>query len=68
MELTGKIIKGIAGFYYVHVVGSGVYECRAKGVFRNRKMKPLVGDNVIIDVLDEGGKKGECVRNPATEK
>ena len=29
--MQGKIIKGIAGFYYVHVVGSGVYECRAKG-------------------------------------
>lgn len=56
--MQGKIIKGIAGFYYVHVVESGVYECRAKGVFRNRKMKPLVGDNVIIDVLDEGEKKG----------
>lgn len=56
--MQGKIIKGIAGFYYVHVVRSGVYECRAKGVFRNRKMKPLVGDNVIIDVLDEGEKKG----------
>ena len=56
--MQGKIIKGIAGFYYVHVVGSGVYECRAKGVFRNRKMKPIVGDNVIIDVLDEGEKKG----------
>lgn len=56
--MQGKIIKGIAGFYYVHVVGSGIYECRAKGVFRNRKMKPLVGDNVIIDVLDEGEKKG----------
>ena len=65
--MQGKIIKGIAGFYYVHVVGSGVYECRAKGVFRNRKMKPLVGDNVIIDVLDEGEKR-ERVRNPATEK
>ena len=25
--MTGKIVKGIAGFYYVHVAGSGVYEC-----------------------------------------
>ena len=32
--LKGKIIKGIAGFYYVDVVGSGVYECKAKGIFR----------------------------------
>ena len=32
--MTGKIVKGIAGFYYVKVVGSGIYECRAKGIFR----------------------------------
>lgn len=57
-ELTGKIIKGIAGFYYVHVEDRGVYECRAKGVFRNVHIKPLVGDNVRMDVLDESEKKG----------
>ncbi len=56
--MQGKIIKGISGFYYVHVVESGIYECRAKGVFRNRKLKPLVGDNVEIDILDEKEKKG----------
>ena len=46
--MTGKIIKGIAGFYYVHVVGSGVYECKAKGIFRKLNKKPLVGDDVEI--------------------
>ena len=51
--MQGKIIKGIAGFYYVHVAESGIYECKAKGVFRNRKIKPLVGDNVEIEILDE---------------
>lgn len=56
--MQGKIIKGIAGFYYVHVVGKGVYECKAKGIFRNRKEKPLVGDNVEIEILDEAEKKG----------
>lgn len=56
--MQGKIVKGISGFYYVHVVESGIYECKAKGVFRNRKLKPLVGDNVIIDILDEETKKG----------
>ncbi len=49
----GKIIKGIAGFYYVHVVESGLYECKAKGVFRKEKIKPLVGGIVEIDILDE---------------
>lgn len=56
--MTGKIIKGIAGFYYVHVEGKGIYECKAKGKFRNNKIKPLVGDNVELDILDDVEKKG----------
>ncbi len=56
--MQGKIVKGIAGFYYVNVVESGLYECKAKGVFRKDKLKPLVGDDVKIDVLDEAKKKG----------
>ena len=56
--MQGKIIKGIAGFYYVHVGESGVYECKAKGSFRNQKVKPLVGDNVRMTVLDEKDKEG----------
>lgn len=50
--MQGKIIKGIAGFYYIYA-GHQVYECKAKGIFRNQKVKPLVGDNVEITVLDE---------------
>ncbi len=60
--MQGKIIKGIAGFYYVHVVESGVYECKAKGVFRKEKIRPLVGDNVEIEVTDEEEKTGNIVR------
>ncbi len=56
--MQGKIIKGISGFYYVHVVETGIYECKAKGSFRNQKMKPLVGDTVRIAVLDEEKKIG----------
>lgn len=60
--MQGKIIKGISGFYYVHVVESGIYECKAKGAFRQQKMKPLVGDNVEIDVLSEQDKTGNVIR------
>lgn len=60
--MQGKIIKGIAGFYYVHVAGSGIYECKAKGIFRKENKKPLVGDNVEIDVLDEKDMEGSLVR------
>ena len=54
-------MQGIAGFYYVNVVESGVYECKAKGVFRKEKIKPLVGDNVRIEILDEENKTGNIV-------
>lgn len=59
--MTGKIIKGIAGFYYVHDGISAVYECKAKGIFRNKKIKPLVGDNVEFDILDEKERAGNIV-------
>lgn len=55
--MQGKIIRGIGGFYYVHAAEGGmeprIYECKAKGIFRKDKKKPLVGDDVEMDVLDE---------------
>lgn len=59
--MEGKIIKGIAGFYYVHTKSNKIYECKAKGIFRKNKIKPLVGDNVIIDILDEKEEKGNII-------
>lgn len=59
--MTGKIVKGIAGFYYVYCDGKGLFECKAKGVFRNKKIKPLVGDNVELDILDEDKFLGSIV-------
>ena len=57
--MQGKIIKGIAGFYYVYAEETDtIYECKAKGIFRNRKVKPLVGDMVAIEVLDAAQATG----------
>lgn len=56
--MQGKIVKGISGFYYVHVVGSGIYECKAKGIFRRQDIKPLVGDNVELAVISEEDHTG----------
>ncbi len=61
MKLSGRIVKGIGGFYYVNVVDHGLYECRAKGIFRNRKMKPNVGDYVDIDIISDEEKTGNLV-------
>lgn len=64
--MQGKIIKGIAGFYYVHVSKEKdagiIYECKAKGVFRKDNQKPLVGDDVELTVLDEEKKLGNITR------
>lgn len=51
--MRGRIIKGIAGFYYVDTGKNGIYECKAKGIFRKDKQKPLVGDYVELAVLDQ---------------
>jgi ribosome biogenesis GTPase len=56
--LQGRIIKGIAGFYYIETYDGKVYECKAKGIFRKSNLKPLVGDNVEIDIIDEEKKLG----------
>lgn len=51
--MNGKIIKGIGGFYYVKCE-QGIIECKARGRFRHRDLKPMVGDNVEIKL--EHGK------------
>lgn len=56
--MRGKIIKGIAGFYYIYAEDGKIYECKAKGIFRKDNQKPLVGDNVEISVLDEKEMEG----------
>ncbi len=55
--MQGKIIKGIAGFYYVDS-NAGVYQCKAKGIFRNKSIKPLVGDNVEFEITHEEDREG----------
>lgn len=59
--MQGKIIKGIAGFYYVYCEDDNLYTCKAKGVFRNDNIKPLVGDNVIIEVNDKDNLKAMII-------
>lgn len=66
--LKGKIIKGLSGFYYVDTE-NGLYECKARGIFRKQKITPLVGDNVEISIVDEENKKGvvETIEERETE-
>lgn len=59
--MRGKIVKGIAGFYYVHTA-AGLFECKAKGIFRKDGIKPLVGDDVEMEIVDEAELTGNVVR------
>ncbi len=55
--LQGRIIKGVGGFYYIDTE-NGIYESKARGIFRKEGITPLVGDMCEIDIVDEGKKTG----------
>ena len=54
---SGIIIKGIGGFYYVSSE-DGIYECKARGIFRKDGITPLTGDRVVFSITDHVLKKG----------
>lgn len=51
---VGRIIKGIGGFYYV-ISNDEIIECRARGLFRELNLTPLVGDKVKIRFDSDSG-------------
>lgn len=66
--MKGIIIKGIGGFYYIKTE-NGVFECKARGKFRNKGLTPVVGDSVTITLKDNKGaiedideRKNELIR------
>ena len=70
--VEGVIIKGIGGFYYVKTE-KGVFECRARGIFREENITPLIGDKVLIRISEEDetgyiekifNRKSQLIRPP----
>lgn len=51
--MDGKIIKTHRGIYYVDA--DRVIPCKARGLFRDRGLKPTVGDNVRLRISEEDG-------------
>ena len=60
--MQGKIIKGVGGFYTVQSGDGLLAVCRAKGAFRSRGEKPLVGDNVDFSLTGEANGSGRIDR------
>lgn len=52
--MTGRILKGVGGFYYVRTAGGKIYECRARGKFRLEDVKPMPGDMVEFTPQQQG--------------
>lgn len=50
--MIGKIKKSQKELYYV-IADNKTYMCKARGVFRNQNIKPLVGDNVEFEIIEE---------------
>ena len=61
-DLKGKIIRGVGGVYYVHIDGRGLYACRARGIFRKLGIKPLPGDDVLMDITDKKDMEGSITQ------
>ncbi|MGD6816214.1 ribosome small subunit-dependent GTPase A [Metabacillus sp. 113a] len=67
----GKIVKALAGFYYV-LDGERFVQCRGRGLFRKNKITPLVGDEVVYQaendkegtIIEVLPRKNELVRPP----
>ncbi len=56
--MTGTIIKGIGGFYYVKTEDGRVAECRARGKLRKQGITPMVGDSANITVVNQNPYEG----------
>ena len=60
MGIEGRILKGVGGFYYVYT-DKGVFQCRAKGLFRKKSLKPLAGDECLIELTNTEDVEGNVV-------
>lgn len=69
----GQIVKALSGYYYVQDKETNkIWQCRARGVFKNRNITPLVGDYVVYEsstdsegtVIEVLERKNELIRPP----
>ena len=54
MKLKGKIINIVSNIFYVEVE-ENVYECTSRGIFKTKELKPVVGDDVLIEIENNVG-------------
>lgn len=76
-QIRARLVRGIGGFYYARPVEEGTgklleeeIECKPRGVFRHKKVKPAIGDFVILEkgnedeftIVDIEERRNELIR------
>ncbi len=69
--MQGRIIKNISNDYTVQTKTGNVFVCKCRGKFRNMKIIPLVGDEVLFNdennyILEILPRKNELKRPPVS--
>lgn len=74
--ISGRIVKGIGGFYTVVDAAGTAYTAKPAGILRHRRLTPMVGDYVQIEkddnqdgeytLADIQPRKNELVRPPVS--
>ena len=65
-ETSGIIVKCLGGLYTVESP-DGIYECKARGVFRAKGISPAVGDSVTVSggvITEIGERRNYLIRPP----
>lgn len=66
-DKKGIIIKAVGGLYTIESL-DGIYECRARGIFRKKNISPMVGDNILFSdenvITDIFPRKNFIIRPP----
>lgn len=60
MKIKGKIVNIVSNIFYVEVEEE-IYECTSRGIFKTKDLKPVVGDDVLIEVENAKGNILEIV-------
>ena len=60
MKIKGRIINIISNIFYVEVEDK-IFECTSRGIFKTKEEKPVVGDNVLIEIENEKGNILEII-------
>lgn len=61
MVVEGRIITIISNLFYVELNNNRVIECTSRGIFKTKELKPVVGDEVLVEEEKNNGNIIEII-------